>query len=591
MSIYTSSRARAHKLEQQSKALGVGNSGTSAATQTGDGRKKSHLEDMARRTTQTAPESSNSGIKASAQFPARGGGQKKSTASNFSGYVPVYGSGGQYTGVTGGASTQTNTGSGRKWYHTAADMANHASGIVLRGVSGLLDGAANLLPEVEGRVMGEEADGTFTGQLLRPVTNLTGQLNDYVVKSTDAYAQRWRDDLADNSKATQMAGELAVSAMAAIPYLATAILSGGGSAVGTITTSAAGTPVLAGAGNAALKQMAADASKQMAANPLWKMRFTQSFGDTYNKAKAKNATELEAITTATMAGYTMATLEQASGIEKILNTKALLDRSGAGRLAQMLASAGTEAAENIGQGATEQIMHKGVYDKQMPLFSAKDTDAVISLPRMGMEAAEGVLFGGSFGIPALVKNGMNTGRLKINVLQQALEQPIITKAHQEAKALTGQMETKLTELGMDTEDLYHITRADQMKLIDRAVDSVLTDEAIGELAAAMEGFDDYKKKYLETSSFSAYNSNTKGIGFQFFAIKSKDFPTITLPPQEYAHVMRELATHLTDEQRKWKVVKKAVGNYVYTIENNGFGDYRVIGKKTIDNDDLEWGDD
>lgn len=106
-----------------------------------------------------------------------------------------------------------------------------------------------------------------------------------------------------------------------------------------------------------------------------------------------------------------------------------------------------------------------------------------------------------------------------------------------------------------------------------------------------ENFEDFKKKYLEASRYSAYNSSVKGIGFQFFAINSKDYPTITLPKQEYAHVMSELATHLTAEQRKQKVVTKAIGNYVYTIENNGFGNYRVIGKEAIDNDVLEWWDD
>ena len=45
---------------------------------------------------------------------------------------------------------------------------------------------------------------------------------------------------------------------------------------------------------------------------------------------------------------------------------------------------------------------------------------------------------------------------------------------------------KLTELGMDTEGLYHMSRADQQKLIDKVMDEVLTDEAIGDLTAAVE---------------------------------------------------------------------------------------------------------
>ena len=68
---------------------------------------------------------------------------------------------------------------------------------------------------------------------------------------------------------------------------------------------------------------------------------------------------------------------------------------------------------------------------------------------------------------------------------------------------------------------------------------------------------------------------------------SKDFKTIILPKQEYAHVMSELATHMSNEQRKQKIVKKAIGDYFYTVENNGFGNYRVIGKQPIVNIDID----
>ena len=79
----------------------------------------------------------------------------------------------------------------------------------------------------------------------------------------------------------------------------------------------------------------------------------------------------------------------------------------------------------------------------------------------------------------------------------------------------------------------------------------------------------------------------KGIGLQFFSKSSKDYETITLPKREYAHVMSELATHMTAEQREQKVVHKAIGAYIYTVENNGFGNYRVIGKKPIDGNKLD----
>ncbi|MCI7686438.1 MAG: minor capsid protein [Clostridiales bacterium] len=63
---------------------------------------------------------------------------------------------------------------------------------------------------------------------------------------------------------------------------------------------------------------------------------------------------------------------------------------------------------------------------------------------------------------------------------------------------------------------------------------------------------------------------------------TKNIPTLLLPKNEYAHVMSELNTNLTKEQLKQPVVLKAIGNYIYTVEINGFDDYRIIGKREID---------
>lgn len=92
------------------------------------------------------------------------------------------------------------------------------------------------------------------------------------------------------------------------------------------------------------------------------------------------------------------------------------------------------------------------------------------------------------------------------------------------------------------------------------------------------------KKNLEKND----ERSTIKMNLQFFSSNSKDYKTVILPKQEYAKVMSELNTHMSDTQRKQKVVTKAIGEYIYTVENNGFDNYRVIGKKLIDNDVLDW---
>lgn len=45
--------------------------------------------------------------------------------------------------------------------------------------------------------------------------------------------------------------------------------------------------------------------------------------------------------------------------------------------------------------------------------------------------------------------------------------------------------------------------------------------------------------------------------------------------------MHELNTNLTKEQRKKRQITKAIGNYIYKINNNGFNDYKIVSKKEI----------
>lgn len=85
------------------------------------------------------------------------------------------------------------------------------------------------------------------------------------------------------------------------------------------------------------------------------------------------------------------------------------------------------------------------------------------------------------------------------------------------------------------------------------------------------------QKELEKSS----SGGKMDAGIQFFAKSSKDFETVVLPKQEYAHVMSEIATNISEEQKNMKVFRKNIGDYAYTVENNGFGNYRVIMKKAL----------
>ena len=57
--------------------------------------------------------------------------------------------------------------------------------------------------------------------------------------------------------------------------------------------------------------------------------------------------------------------------------------------------------------------------------------------------------------------------------------------------------------------------------------------------------------------------------------------TLILPKKEYAKVMSEIATHISNEQRQQEAFTKCIGDYMYYVENGLDGTYRIIGKRKI----------
>ena len=90
-----------------------------------------------------------------------------------------------------------------------------------------------------------------------------------------------------------------------------------------------------------------------------------------------------------------------------------------------------------------------------------------------------------------------------------------------------------------------------------------------------------KPQRLDISGESGIIDKGVKVDMQYFAKKSSDFPTVQLPKNEYAHVMSEIATHISEEQKAMKTFSKPIGDHMYLVENNGFGDYRIIGKKKL----------
>lgn len=72
---------------------------------------------------------------------------------------------------------------------------------------------------------------------------------------------------------------------------------------------------------------------------------------------------------------------------------------------------------------------------------------------------------------------------------------------------------------------------------------------------------------------------------QLFARKPSDYKEIWISDRkEYAHVMSEVRTNATKMNREDRIFSKTIGNYSYRFEyNKETGDYRIIGKKRVQN--------
>lgn len=71
------------------------------------------------------------------------------------------------------------------------------------------------------------------------------------------------------------------------------------------------------------------------------------------------------------------------------------------------------------------------------------------------------------------------------------------------------------------------------------------------------------------------------MNLQIFGKKTSSRKTVKLSAHEFAHVMSELRSNITKEEKNHVVINKAIGNFVYSFENHFDDTYRVIGKRKI----------
>jgi len=228
--------------------------------------------------------------------------------------------------------------------------------------------------------------------------------------------------------------------------------------------------------------------------------------------------------------------------------------------------------------------------------------------------------------------GYSPVRNSLILNKNSLDNAVMKASHDEEVALIAQYKNDPSSLSFKTKRAEEVTKASILsgratvpETIEEALNHefghalekvVKQSENYGKVASNMQkyaekisGYATYNENEYIAESFASYRKGENVIDSDlrkiFDSLKSKNgvattsksdtinteelinynsssFKTYKLSKKEYAHVMSELNTNVNDRQKELKVFTKAIGEYVYTVENNGFGNYRIIGRTKID---------
>lgn len=293
--------------------------------------------------------------------------------------------------ITEGVLPEKQTASFLTWLDSKAGQVN-------RGVTKAIDVVANAIPMLEGAIMGENPDSTLTGQLLKPLTDATGKLDEWTARETEN-ATKLVDEAIGDNKALRLASDVGGGVITALPNAALAMMTGGASAGGTIGSQLA--PQASG-----LAGTVSAAWQKLISNPMFQTSFIQGLGSGYEEAKEAGASDVNAMAAALLSTTANSIVEVGGGVETLPGELQNADLSTGKKALQWLTSALDEGKEEVVQGAISSMVNKAASGSDTPYFSMTDENAVVNPLRMGQEFGMGAAVGGILGGGQVLANSM-----------------------------------------------------------------------------------------------------------------------------------------------------------------------------------------
>lgn len=175
------------------------------------------------------------------------------------------------------------------------------------------------------------------------------------------------------------------------PDLALAFATGGASLAGKA-------PQLAAASTGKL-QAARQIVQQAVENPQFWLSFTRTWGNDYEEAKARGASEEQAVAASALSSLLNAQIEVGGGVQTQFADDAKKGLKG------ILQNALEEGSEEVKQNLVTNAANKLVFDRTAPIVSTSDETAVLNPGREATSFAVGALAGGMMGTPGALRRG------------------------------------------------------------------------------------------------------------------------------------------------------------------------------------------
>lgn len=290
------------------------------------------------------------------------------------------------------------------------------------GVTSTLNAGKNVLMQLEALANGGwdketgkfvKGDAPFFGSLFQPVSDLNQSTKDTTAQFAQKAATGWNQYGKDGN----LANQLIQGTVSAVPNAVLAMATAGGSTAATLAPEASG-----------LTATVASAVQKLSKDPMYWTSFIQSFGNSYDEAIEKGATEDEALLATLLSSTANAVVEVGGGVEQLpgeLRKEGLTSKD---KIRKWVSSSLDEGKEEVVQGMIERLVNKAVYNQDAPWNddTGKNEDAVFNLGQSAREFGMGAAIGGILGGGQMLAQDIATrGQRLVDPTASPLDQAIL----------------------------------------------------------------------------------------------------------------------------------------------------------------------